>query len=287
MTCLLAVDGTGLFVRCSRAAVRTGMTAPDGTPTGALLMFANSLSAVLREMQPERLLIAWDSGPVRWRQKIWPGYKAKRPALPKDLREFDAVREFCNAGLFAQWAMEDFEADDLLAAACRLAARDLPGETVVVCSDDRDVLQLIEPGRVLVRTTGKNGRFIGFEDVRDEWGCLPGDLPKLRALAGDASDGIPGLPGTGPLRALHVLRQAEFRWPIPAAFVPDPVQHALVLAWHDIMTLHGAPETPEAHDDTGVLDIRRTHWERGNVLPVLEKYAMRSLTERWSKGNLW
>lgn len=69
--------------------------------------------------------------------------------------------------------------------------------------------------------------------------------------------------------------------------IPDPAQYAQALAWHDVMTLHGPPERPEDHDPTGFLDIRKTAWERGNILPVLESYAMRSLAERWTKGALW
>jgi DNA polymerase-1 len=125
---LMAVDGTGLFVRCAKAGRHTGMTAPDGTPTGAAVLFTSSLAAMVRELQPTHLMIAWDSGlpGTKWRRRICPGYKAKRPALPHDLREFEVVRQICDAAQIAQWAIDDFEADDLLAAFCRRSRRDLP-----------------------------------------------------------------------------------------------------------------------------------------------------------------
>lgn len=266
------------------------MTAPDGTPTGAAVLFANSLAAMIREIRPTHLMIAWDSGAqgTSWRRRICPGYKAGRAALPEDLREFDPVRLICNAAGIAQWAVDDFEADDLLAAFCRKSAREFPDcEDVVIVSDDRDVLQLIEPGRVGVRTLGKDGAVLDAGYVLSSWGVSPGQLPMLRALAGDPSDGIPGLPGIGPARALLVLREHGFRWPLPAGAVPDPALYSQALAWHDVMTLHGAPETPEGHDAAGILDIAGTAWKRGNILPVLEKYGMRSMAERWSKGSLW
>jgi DNA polymerase I len=286
---LMAVDGTGLFVRSARAARRTGLTAPDGTPTGALTLFIASLAALVREVRPTHLVIAWDSGVpgTTWRRRICPDYKAKRAALPMDLREFDPVREFCDAAGIAQWAIDDFEADDLLAAAFRLSWRDLPDHCLVLCSDDRDVLQLIEPGRSYVRTFGKDGMLIDAQAVISEWGVYPENLPRLRALAGDPSDGIPGLPGVGPVRALHMLQRARLCWPLPEEVLPDPAQYSQALAWHDVMTLHGAPETPEEHDPTGILDIPRTAWTPGNILPVLERYGMRSMAERWSKGTLW
>lgn len=285
---LMALDGTGLFVRCSRAARRAGLTAPDGTPTGALTLFANSLASMVREIRPERLVIAWDSGApgTTWRRAICPEYKAKRPALPGDLREFAPVRLFCDAAEIAQWCLDDFEADDLLACACR-AARDVPGLSVVVCSDDKDVLQLADAGRVYVRGLGKDAQTLDAGLVQDEWGVLPRQLPMLRALAGDQSDGIPGLPGVGPARALAMLARAGFAWPLPEEALPGAEDRARVRAWHDVMTLHGAPRVPEDHDVTGILDIRRSAWTRGNILPVLETYGMRSLAERWSRGLLW
>jgi DNA polymerase-1 len=286
---LMAVDGTGLLVRSSRAAARTGLTAPDGTPTGALTLFVNSLAAVVRESRPTHLVIAWDGPGARaWRRRIVPEYKANRLPFPdKRPVEGEQVREFCEAAGITQWQLDDFEADDLLAAACRLSLRDLPGCGVVLCSDDRDVLQLIEPRRVYVRTFGKNGTFMDAESVFAEWGVYPENLASLRALAGDPSDGIPGLPGVGPVRALRMLQVARFCWPLREEALPDPAQYAQARAWHDVMTLHKAPETPEEHDPTGILDIPRTAWKPGNIRPVLEKYGMRSMAERWQKGSLW
>jgi DNA polymerase I len=285
---LMAVDGTGLLVRCSRAAARTGLSF-GGVPTGALTLFAGSLASMVREVQPDHLVVAWDGGNARaWRRKIVPEYKANRPSAPgKRPVEGEQVREFCAAAGIAQWCMEDFEADDLLAAVYRLSWRDLPDYAVVLVSDDRDVLQLIEPGRVYVRTLGKDGTFLDAQAVLAEWGVYPENLAMLRALAGDASDGIPGLRGVGPARALQMLQRARFRWPLPEEVLPDPAAYSQALAWHDVMALHKAPETPEARDATGILDIPQTAWTRGNILPVLEKYGMRKMAERWSQGTFW
>lgn len=287
---LMAVDGTGLFVRCAKAAQHSGMTAPDGTPTGAGVMFTNSLAAMTREVRPTHLMIAWDSGlpGTTWRRRICPDYKAKRQSWGRDIREFEVVRLICDAAGITQWAIDDFEADDLLAAFFRLSRAGFPDcENVILCSDDRDVLQLIEPGRVCVRSLGRDGEFVLAQNVLDAWGVYPEQLPRLRALAGDRSDGIPGLPGVGPARALSMLRRAGYNWPLPEEVLPDPAQWRQARAWHDVMTLHGAPEMPEHHDDAGILDIRETAWTRGNILPVLEQYGMNSLAERWRKGTLW
>lgn len=285
----MAVDGTGLLVRCSNAAARTGLAAPDGTPTGALTLFANSLSSMTRQYRPTHLVVAWDgAGGREWRRKIVPEYKAGRHAFP-DKRPAESVQagEFLDAAGIAQWHMDGFEADDLLACACRSAYRHLRELDVLVCSDDKDALQLAEAGRVYVRGLGRDARVWDAGLVQIEWGVDPQRLPMLRALAGDPSDGIPGLPGVGPARALMMLSRAKFAWPLPEKVLPDPALYSQALAWHDVMTLNGAPEFPEEHDATGILDIRETAWSPGNILPVLEKYGMRKMAERWHQGTFW
>lgn len=290
---LMAVDGTGLYVRCSKAARHTGMTAPDGTPSGALTLFAQSLAAMVRRNRPDRLLVAWDGGRgTAWRRQVCPEYKRNRARAapgyypPADTREFDAVREFCNAAQIEQWSLDDFEGDDLLAAASRLAARDLPGTRVLLVSDDKDILQLAVDGRVWISALGRDGAQADAETVELLHGVRPEHLPMLRALAGDPSDGIPGIRGIGPVAAVRMLHQAGFRWPAVLEMLPEDDRPAAD-SWFRVMDLNDPPESPEDQDKTGILDIRKTEWERGNILPVLEKYGMRSMAERWQEGRFW
>lgn len=290
---LLAVDGTGLYVRCSRAAQRHPLTAPDGTPTGALLMFAGSLAAVVREVQPERLLITWDGpGGVAWRRETCPEYKRNRApydrwSAERDMRPFDAVREFCGAAAIEQWSLDDFEGDDMLAYASREAARLLPATQVIIASDDKDTWQLAERDRVWVRALGRDGGLVDDTYIETATGVPPEHLPKLRALSGDPSDGIAGVAGVGPVRALTMLRQARYEWPLPEAVLPEASQREAADRWYAVMNLLDPPKRPEDTVVSGILDIRKTHWKRGNVLPVLERYGMNHLAERYSKGLLW
>jgi len=290
---LLAVDGTGLFVRCHKGTRAAGLTAPDGTPTGALTAFAGSLSAVVREVDPKYLVIAWDGGQgSSWRREIVPEYKHNRwQDSWDDTRRFDAVREFCDAAGIAQWCLGDFEADDLLAAACRLSARDLPGVKVMLLSEDKDMLQLTEPRRVWARPLGVLEKWISAEEVELTWGVPPRMLPRLRALAGDRSDGIPGVHGIGPAVALRMLSLSSGRWPLPPEILRRE-EGELALAWSRVMDLNDPPRRPEDADipglaETGILDMHRTAWDRGNVLPVLNKYGMRKMAERYSEGSFW
>lgn len=291
---LLAVDGTGLFVRCHKGTRAAGLTAPDGTPTGALTAFAGSLSAVVRELDPQYAVIAWDGGNGSgWRREIVPEYKSNRwNDSWSDVRRFAAVREFCDAAGIVQWCHEDFEADDLLAAVVRLSARDLPGVRVMILSEDKDMLQLTEPGRVWVRPLGILEKPVSAEEVELTWGVSPGHLPRLRALAGDRSDGIPGVHGVGPAIALRMLALSSGRWPLPPEILRRDPDGDLALAWSRVMDLNDPPRKPEDESfpdlsETGILDMHGTAWDRGNVLPVLNKYGMRKMAERYSEGSFW
>ena len=288
-SCLLAVDGTGLLVRCSNAAARTGMTAPDGTPTGTLTLFAQSLASLTREVSPSHLLVAWDGARAReWRRAICPGYKQNRPEFTgKRPAEGDQVREFLDAAGAAQWSMDEFEADDLLAAACRLSRDRLPGTGVIVASGDKDMLQLAEPLRVWVRPLGAREPLLSAEEIELTWGVAPAWLPRLRALAGDPSDGIKGIRGVGPHIAVRMLALSSGKWPLPPEILPPGQERDSVAAWHSVMDLIHPPVSPEDRDETGLLDIRKTEWLRGNVLPVLERYGMRKMAERVTKGTFW
>lgn len=289
---VLAVDGTGLLVRCSRAARRTApMSAADGTPTGALLMFISSLAKNLRVIRPHHVLVAWDGPGARaWRQDLYPGYKASRPAQDGDGAELRLARDFCAAASLRQLTVPGFEADDLLAAVQRELAMHRNDYRLVVHSDDSDLLQLLADEMTVI--TGSNsGAYLTATDVLSGWRVPPWWLAPLRALAGDDSDGIPGLPMIGPQRAAHLLASAGWRWPLPAEALPDPGQRAQVAIWRDIMELIEPPRRPEDETGEGYFSVDfRSEWTRPDndvVRDFFSTFQLASLSERLSNGRLW
>ena len=285
----MLVDGTGLLVRCSRSAASSPvLTAPDGTPTGALTRFIGSLSRTIREVRPERLVIAWDGEDSRaWRQELWPGYKADRLPVTATA-EGDQAREFCAAAGMFQIEAPGFEADDIIAAVTRLAPGDGPW-TTVICSDDQDLHQMASPWTCLRSLDGKLRR--SEDDVRWEWQVEPYLIPRVRALAGDPSDGIPGLPGVGILGAIRVLVACDFRIPPPESILPDPEQREMVTAWYRIMDLIDPPRHPSSVIGAEVLtpgDQALWSPERAsNVTDVLNRYGMIKTAQRHREGGLW
>lgn len=282
---LLAVDGTGLLVRCSRATRRRGLDA-----VGTLAMFAGSIARKLRVTRPSHVVVAWDGvGASGWRRRLWPPYKEDRPGYLDLGEEIILGREFCAAAGMHQLWLGGFEADDILAAITRSAVVELPGHQVLLASDDDDMLQLL--GAQVSLTGLTEDSVTTANDVMDRWGVAPRDLPKLRALAGDASDNIPGLPGIGPKRAARLVRKWDGQWPPPIEALPDPAQRETVVLWADIMDLANPPHNPEGFLGVDRLPLgEQARWDpvaAGNVRELLDRYGMDRIAARLEKGVLW
>jgi 5'-3' exonuclease len=291
---ILAIDGTGLLVRCSRAARHQRLFSPGGEPTGALMMFINSVARKIRATEPGYVVVAWD-GPhaTRWRRGMYLGYKAGQPDVCKMGGELDSAMEFLDAAGIYQLSYPGFEADDILAAVTR-RAMNMPGILCLVCSDDQDLHQLADdcPDHQVEITGLTRDYRVTAQDVRQQWGVSPVWLPQIRALAGDKSDGIPGLPGVGPVKALKMRQAGGRRWPLPETVLKDPELRSLVVIWKDIMDLV-IPVRPVEHE-MGIEHLRRLgtlgRWNPDNgqnVLNLLERYGMEQIAQRLQRGGLW
>ncbi|HEY2684134.1 MAG TPA: 5'-3' exonuclease H3TH domain-containing protein [Steroidobacteraceae bacterium] len=173
------------------------MVDADGNATHALYGFARFLSDLIERMQPERLAVAFDLGTRRetsFRQRIYPAYKANREAAPADLkRQFELCREFCRHLGVAAFVSDHYEADDIIGT---LAARSrAAGLRNVLVTRDKDLSQLIRDGDVFWDYTGNTHYHYG--DIGAKFGATPELIADFLALAGDAVDNIPGVPGVG------------------------------------------------------------------------------------------
>jgi DNA polymerase-1 len=289
------VDATGLLVRCSRAAARSGIHASNGTPTGTLMMFIASLSRKIRAVQPDYLLAAWD-GPdsLYWRRRLYPAYKANRAAPPVMGAEMSQALEFCKAAGIRSVMAPFFEADDILAAVQRLFYRKMPAGRLLLCSDDRDMLQLAAERTDITGLTADD--VLLAADVEEAWGIEPARLSWVRALCGDKSDNIPGLRGLGRKKAVQVIREGGCVWPLPESVLPPgPTGHGdrreLVECWQRIIDLTVPLRSMEGSAGMDYFEIlNQSRWrpaETGGVLEVLRKYELSVLASRMQKGRFW
>ena len=178
--------------------------APDGRPVNAVQGLIDSMLSLLREPDVTHIGAATDYVIESWRNDLYPGYKSSAGMDPDLLAQFrDAERAMVALGMLV-WPMVPDEADDAIAAAVDRFAADPRLEQVVICSVDKDLSQLVDGDRIVLRD---RMRSITYDEagVIAKFGVAPGSIADYLALVGDSSDGYPGLPGWGAKSAGAVL----------------------------------------------------------------------------------
>jgi DNA polymerase-1 len=179
-----------------------GLTNSAGFPTNAAFGVTNMLLKILRERQPQYLALVFDSKAPTFRHHEYPEYKAHRPPMPHELvMQLPYIQKIIQGLNLPRLAMEGFEADDLIATLVRQARE--KGVAVEIVSGDKDLLPLVAAG-VVMWDPMKNVRF-GPDTIQEKYGVSPTELVEVKALAGDASDNIPGVPGIGEKTALKLI----------------------------------------------------------------------------------
>lgn len=196
------IDGSSYIYRAFYA-IRELKTS-QGVPTNAAYGFSTMLLKVLREMKPEFLAVVLDARGPTFRHLAYEHYKANRPEMPESLRpQIPWIHDIVKALGIPLLEKEGYEADDIMGSLVRkLGAQ---GVEVVLISGDKDLLQLIRPGVVMVDTLHE--RVFDREAVLARYGVEPHLLPDLFGLMGDSSDNIPGVPGIGEKRAKEILQR--------------------------------------------------------------------------------
>jgi len=205
--------------------------APDGRPVNAVQGLVDSMLSLLREPDVTHIGAATDYVIESWRNDLYPGYKSSAGVDPDLMVQFrDAERALRALGM-PVWAMVEDEADDAIAAAIDRFGTDDRIEQVIICSVDKDLGQLVEGDRIVLRD---RMRRVTYDEagIEDKFGVPPKSIPDYLALVGDSSDGFPGLPGWGSKSAAAVLARWKHLEAIPASALDwdVPVRNASRLA---------------------------------------------------------
>jgi DNA polymerase I len=196
------IDGSGFIFRAYHAL--PPMNRPDGTPVNAVFGFSNMLAKLLREHVGTHIAVIFDAGRVTFRNRLYDAYKAQRPPAPDDLiPQFALVREATAAFGVPSIELDDWEADDLIAAYA-LAAVESGGQVTIV-SSDKDLMQLIRPGVEMLDPIKQKP--IGPAEVMEKFGVTPDKMIEVQALIGDSTDNVPGVPGIGPKGAAQLINE--------------------------------------------------------------------------------
>ncbi|MDA0654624.1 MAG: DNA polymerase I, partial [Proteobacteria bacterium] len=203
---VVLVDGSGYIFRAYHALPPLTRKS-DGLPTGAVYGFCNMLQKLMTELEAAggagHLAVMFDAGRKTFRNDLYPEYKAHRPPPPEDLvPQFALIREAVARFNVPAIERDGFEADDLIASYARAARA--AGYPVVIVSSDKDLMQLVGDG-VRMRDPLKD-RLIGEDEVREKFGVGPDRVVDVQALAGDATDNVPGVPGIGVKTAAMLLQ---------------------------------------------------------------------------------
>src|SRR6202034_656604 len=199
---LYLIDGSGFIFRAFHAL--PPMTRPDGTPINAVFGFCNMLNKLLNESKIDRIAVIFDAGRKTFRNEIYTEYKAHRPPPPPELvPQFALIRDATKAFGLPCIELDNYEADDLIAAYAREAvAKKLP---VRIVSSDKDLMQLIRPGVEMFDPLKSVP--IGLDEVLKKFGVTPDKVVDVQALAGDSTDNIPGVPGIGVKTAAELINE--------------------------------------------------------------------------------
>jgi 5'-3' exonuclease len=159
--------------------------------------------------------VATDHVIESFRNGLWPGYKTGEGVEPELLAQFGLLEELLASAGIVVWPMVEFEADDALAAGAVAAAQDARVDRVIICTPDKDLAQCVQGTRI-VQLNRRTRTLMDEAGVVKKFGVLPESIPDYLALAGDAADGYPGLPGWGPKSSAAVLAKFRHLEAIPA-----------------------------------------------------------------------
>ncbi len=205
---LLLIDGNSIVNRAYYG-IPT-LTNGEGFHTNAIYGFLNIMFKVLDEEKPDYFAIAFDLKAKTFRHLLYPEYKGTRKGMPDELREqIPVLKDLLGAMRIRLVELEGYEADDILGTLAREGEK--KGMEVSLVSGDRDLLQ-IATDRILIRipkTKGGKTEVFDYhtEDVIREYGIEPYQVIELKALMGDASDNIPGVPKIGEKTATELIQK--------------------------------------------------------------------------------
>ncbi|OSI18036.1 DNA polymerase I [Neisseria dentiae] len=199
---LLLVDGSSYLYRAFHA--MAPLTAPDGTPTGAMYGVLNMLRRLRADYVHDYCAVVFDAKGKNFRHQMFPDYKATRPPMPDELRpQAEMLPEMVRLMGWPVLVVPDVEADDVIGTLAKQG--EAAGWNVVVSTGDKDMAQLVSEHVTLVNTMSNEK--LDIEGVKAKFGVRPDQIIDYLALMGDKVDNVPGVEKCGPKTAVKWLEQ--------------------------------------------------------------------------------
>ncbi|UWD34101.1 5'-3' exonuclease [Mesomycoplasma molare] len=202
---ILLVDANLLLFKSFYGTFYTKLTNKTGTPTSAINAFFNSLFNIINYVDPDYLYLAFDSEEKTERHKLYANYKEGRKKAPEELWvQFDWIKKILKSLNIVYENVPGYEADDLIAT---IAKRYCDENQIFIFSDDKDLLQLVDKNVSVIskkRQEITEWNYLNFFVNED---LFPKQIIDFKALAGDSSDNIKGVPGIGEVSAKKLLNK--------------------------------------------------------------------------------
>ncbi|MFQ6014642.1 MAG: DNA polymerase I [Anaerolineae bacterium] len=203
---LILIDGHALAYRAYHALPPT-LSTSKGELTNAVYGFTSTLLKVLREEEPDYIVVAFDVGRT-FRHDQFPEYKAHRAKMPDELHaQMERIRELIRAFNIPIFEVEGYEADDVLGTLARQAGE--KGVETLIVTGDTDTFQLVDSHTRVLTSRRRFSDTVVYDEeaVRERYGLEPGQLVDLKGFTGDSSDNIPGVSGIGQKTATQLLKE--------------------------------------------------------------------------------
>ena len=283
---LMLLDGNGLIYRGYFALIEQPLTTSKGELVSAVFGFTNIVLRAFQDVRPQHVAVAFDLPKPTFRHERFAEYKATRTRMPDEMREqIPKVRRVVAALGIPVYEVEGFEADDAIATLVGQAeALDLD---TTILTGDLDMLQLVsERTKLLVSLRGGIANTVPYDLARitERWGLRPDQMLDYKALKGDPTDNIPGVPGVGEKTAAKIVGQFGTLDAMYAAIdevQPEKLRAKLVeakevvLESRELMRLVGDIPVTLDLDATRVGD-----YDRDAVIKLFREYEFRTLIDR-------
>lgn len=273
---LLLIDGMALLFRSffASAAMNQYIRLEDGTPTNGVQGFARHVLTAQNIMKPTHMAVCWDMGMHTFRNDLYDGYKANRPAPPEEmLPQFDMAKEVSEMIGWQNFGIQGLEADDLIGS---MIEKWKDEADITVISGDKDLLQLLNPSTTIAFTKKGYTEYDVYTESRflEEYGITPKQFAEVKAFMGDSSDGYPGVKGIGPKTALQliqthgsidgVLEAIDSLKPAQRTKISDNVE--MLKLSHQLAKIHC-----EAPIEASLQSLQLTPYEHNTFLNVEDK----------------
>ena len=204
---MLLIDGNNMLFKAYHAtSYGARMQTSNGIPTNAVYGFVMMIEKALSMLEPDIVLVAWDSGKPTFRHQMYEAYKGTRKEIdPELIVQMPMAREYLDAAGIYRYEQDGVEADDIIGT----MARSYPDYQIHILSSDKDLWQLIDATTdIYVMKKGLSEITVMNEaTLMAEKGITPSQIIDLKALMGDPSDNIPGVKGVGEKTALKLLQE--------------------------------------------------------------------------------